>query len=81
MADSLTNEAKYLSGRVYHNSKYTRNLGYETLGKEEDLGNGFYAEAYFKNGKIIIAYRGTDENAKIILFIRQVIRWAAVLHR
>lgn len=60
MTNTLVNDAKYLSGKVYKNQKYTKNLGYKLLEESEDFGNGFYAESYFKNGNIFVVYRGTD---------------------
>lgn len=64
MADTIEKEAKFLSGYVYHNEKYTKNYGYQFLKKSEDFGNGFYAESYFKNGRIYIVYKGTDHLKK-----------------
>ena len=61
MTDSIIQDTRYLSGRVYYNKKYTRNLGYQLLEKQENARNGFFAEAYYKNGKIIIVYRGTND--------------------
>ncbi len=60
MTDKIVKDAQYLSGRVYNNGEYTQNLGYQLIEQSEDLGNGFYSEAYYKNGKIILTYRGTD---------------------
>lgn len=60
MSNSLVTDIKYLSGYVYHDRNFTKNLGYKTLEKSYDLCNGFYSEAYFKNSHIIIIYRGTD---------------------
>lgn len=62
MTDKLLETTKILSGYVYHNQKTKLPPGIRLLYKEEDLGNGFYAEAYLFEGKIIIVYRGTDIN-------------------
>ena len=41
MTDSIIQDTRYLSGRVYYNKKYTRNLGYQLLEKQENTRNGF----------------------------------------
>ncbi len=55
MTDSIIQDTRYLSGRVYYNKKYTRNLGYQLLEKQENTRNGFFAEAYYKNGNLLTA--------------------------
>ncbi len=51
-----------LSARVYADSNVPTD-GWNKLNipKNSDDSNGFYAEAYEKDGKIIIAYRGSDD--------------------
>lgn len=60
MGNSVTKDIQQLSGYVYHNGKVQLPKGWQTVQKSQDLGNGFYAEAFYRNGEIVVIYRGTD---------------------
>ncbi len=74
MVDTITKEAKFLSGYVYHNEKYTKNYGFQLLEKSEDLGNGFYAESYYKNGRIYVVYRGKDTDMRTKQYAKESVK-------
>lgn len=60
MSDQVQKDTRFLSGYVYHNEKYKNNQGFQLLNKEEDKKSGFYAEAYYKNKRVYVVYRGTE---------------------
>lgn len=55
------NEMKEFAIGVYKDEKNRNHLptGYQGFAKSEDK-NGFYGEAYVKNGKVVVVFRGTD---------------------
>lgn len=57
----LHEDCKRLSGAVYKDEKPKNINGWEYKKSIQD-NNGFYAEVYEKNGKVIFVIRGTDTN-------------------
>lgn len=58
--EALLNESKILSWYIYKNGQCKKPIGYESVGYWQNKNNGFYSEAFYKNGKIFIVYRGTE---------------------
>ncbi len=54
------NEFKNLAQFVYRNKNILIPTGWRSLGYKYNPKNGFYGEAFYKDGKIAIVYRGTD---------------------
>lgn len=66
MNTKFDEELKDLSIYVYQNGKGKIPQGWKRILKEQNPGTGFYSEAFYRNGEIVIVYRGTgDETDKV----------------